>query len=541
MESDALGDYMSRRKSKDIWEFGDFQTPYNLAEKALAIIKSNNICPQTIIEPTCGKGSFLIASHSIFPTAQKILGVDINPTYTAFIKKEIEKKELRNNFEVITNDFFTLDWSSILQDAHEPILIVGNPPWVTSSELGLLNSENLPDKSNFQGHSGYDAITGKSNFDISEWMLLKYIEWLENRKGYVAVLCKVAVARKVLIYAWKHNIKITSSSLYRIDAKKHFNAAVDACFFIFEVGDQINYDCYLYDDLDSKVPSKTLGYHDQLVISDVKMYERWEHLKGNDSAYIWRSGLKHDCSKVMELENKGDVFVNGLNEDIILEHDYMYPLYKSSDIGNHVTRSFRKYVLVTQQYVGEETDTIKYRAPNTWRYLEQHEEQLTKRRSSIYKDKPRFAIFGVGDYTFSPWKVVISGFYKNLNFKVIGPANDKPAIVDDTVYFLPCWSESEAVFLHELLMSKPAQEYLESLIFWADKRPVTINLLKRLNIHALSLELGREKEYKKYSNKRTQNMNESIYGQLSLGISEKKVAYTKMPNKAVQLKSNQQG
>ncbi len=530
---------MSGKKTKEIWEFGDFQTPYSLAEKALAIIKSTNIYPQTIIEPTCGKGSFLFAAHSIFPTVQKIIGTDINPTYTEFIKKQIEENDLGNNFEVITSDFFTLDWDSILQDASEPILIVGNPPWVTSSELGLLNSANLPAKSNFQGRSGYDAITGKSNFDISEWMILKYLEWLENRKGYVAVLCKVAVARKILIHAWKHNIKIASSRLYRIDAQKNFNAAVDACLFVFEMSDKTNYDCHLYDEIDSKIPSKVLGYHDQTVIADVNKYERWAQLKGNDPAYVWRSGLKHDCAKVMELENRGDAFMNGVNENVIIEHDYLYPLYKSSDIGNHVTRSFRKYVLVTQQYVGEATDPIKYHAPNTWRYLEQHEDYFIKRRSSIYKDKPRFAIFGVGDYTFSPWKVAISGFYKNLNFKVIGSVHKKPAIVDDTIYFLPCWSESEAVFLHELLMSNPAQEYLEFLIFWADKRPVTINLLKRLNIHALSLELGREKEYKKYSNKRTQNMNESIYGQLSLGISEKKVAYTKMPNKAVQLKSNQ--
>ena len=46
------------------------------------------------------------------------------------------------------------------------ILILGNPPWVTNSELSSLNSNNLPKKTNFKELNGLDAITGKGNFDI---------------------------------------------------------------------------------------------------------------------------------------------------------------------------------------------------------------------------------------------------------------------------------------------------------------------------------------------------------------------------------------
>jgi len=41
-----------------------------------------------------------------------------------------------------------------------------------------MRSENLPKKSNFQGLRGLDARTGKSNFDIAEWMLIRLIEAL---------------------------------------------------------------------------------------------------------------------------------------------------------------------------------------------------------------------------------------------------------------------------------------------------------------------------------------------------------------------------
>ncbi len=45
--------------------------------------------------------------------------------------------------------------------------VIGNPPWVTNSRQGKNSSLNVPLKSNIYGLKGIDAITGKSNFDIS--------------------------------------------------------------------------------------------------------------------------------------------------------------------------------------------------------------------------------------------------------------------------------------------------------------------------------------------------------------------------------------
>ena len=68
-------------------------------------------------------------------------------------------------------------------------------------------------------------------------------------------------------------------------------------------------------------------------------------------------------------------------------------------------------------------------------------------------------------------------------------------VLDDTTYFLFCWSQAEAVFVLNMLNSKPATAFLESMIFWADKRPITIDILKHLNLHALSVELKSEAQY----------------------------------------------
>ena len=95
-------------------------------------------------------------------------------------------------------------------------------------------------------------------------------------------------------------------------------------------------------------------------------------------------------------------------------------------------------------------------------------------------------MFGVGDYAFAPWKVAISGFYKRLEFCVLGRFHRKPIVLDDTAYFLPCRTRAEAVLLVALLHSRPAQEFLHSLIFWDAKRPITASILGRLDLLALA-------------------------------------------------------
>ena len=184
--------------------------------------------PRSVLEPTCGKGSFLKAATVAFPQCVNIQGYDINPDYVAEAST-VEKAEVH------CVDFFQMDWSLVLDGLPEPILVIGNPPWVTNSAMGLLKGTNLPPKSNFLHLKGLDAMTGKSNFDISEWMLLHLMEQLSGRHGILAILCKTAVARKVISHAWKHKLSMSQVALYRIDAAKYFDASVDAgllvCFF----------------------------------------------------------------------------------------------------------------------------------------------------------------------------------------------------------------------------------------------------------------------------------------------------------------------
>lgn len=487
------------RKTRATAEFGDFQTPPSLALAVTRLLARRGIRPRSIVEPTCGRGAFISAAAATFPEVEELIGLDINTEHLneAAADSTIE----RRNVSLRQGNFFTANWKGVVTKAKGPWLVLGNPPWVTSSALGILASDNLPEKSNFQGHAGMDAITGKSNFDISEWMILQYLDWLRDSTGTVAVLCKTAVARKILLHIWKVGVPLKAAQIYKIDALAQFNAAVDACLFLLEVSPgPTTFTCSVFASLESEYMSHSLGFVNGRVLSDMATFTKHRNLCGADAHYLWRSGIKHDCSKVMELSRTPDGYRNGLGEIFSLEDIYLFPMLKSSDIGNGRTKS-RRVMLVPQHSVGQETRSIIAHAPKTWSYLEAHAADLDRRGSVVYKGKPQFSIFGVGPYAFAPWKVAISGFYKKLSFLKIGPENGRPVVFDDTVYFLSCESEEEATFLESLLKSKPALAFLASMIHWVDKRPITVDLLKRLDLRELSRCLDRESEYTSFTNR----------------------------------------
>jgi methylase of polypeptide subunit release factors len=456
-------------------EYGDFQTSELLAQAICARLHSMGIQPDTIIEPTCGVGAFVLAAANTFPFA-KLLAFEINPDYLHILKQRIAALSAVPAIQVQQADFFATQWSTILQKSQGRLLILGNFPWVTNAVQASLASSNVPRKSNFQKHQGLDAITGKANFDISEWMLLEVCRWLQGRQGDIAMLVKTAVARKILAYAQKQGLAIASSILIKIDAKQAFNVSVDACLLIMRFSEQaVSFNDYWVFESLHDTQGKRIGHRFNLTVADLDRFERYCYLLGK-SPQKWRSGIKHDAAAIMELTEYAGVLKNGYGELVDIEKTYLYPLMKGSDVAN--TKTWRnKYLLVTQRYVGEPTGDIHQYAPKTWQYLQQYAASLGARASSIYLNNPPFSIFGIGDYAFRSWRIAICGLYKQLKFQLIAPHLDKPVMFDDTVYYLAFDSETEAKSVLELLQCVEIQGLLNSLIFWDEKRPIKASIL----------------------------------------------------------------
>ena len=488
----------ARRRRQVI--YGDFQTPPALAELVCKTLADQR--PLTILEPTCGTGEILAAAIRRFPNARRALGFDISAAYVAQAQRLVAQSQTSGTREIRIGDFFQIDWRSVLSQCADPILIVGNPPWVTNSALGRLASDNHPRKDNRQGLAGIDALTGKSNFDVSEWMISRLLEASAGRRATLAMLCKTAVAHKVLAHAWKNRLPIEHSEIRPFDAPKWFGAQVDACLLVCRLGSPpATNECAVMNDLWSSGPVRTIGLREGRLVADTSAYDRVRHLLGGNCR--WRSGVKHDCSAVFEFRQHGSTWRNGLGEKADLERQFVFPLLKSSQVASGDTCEPLRRMLVPQRRVGQETESLATHAPKTWRYLLRHAERLDRRASSVYRKQPRFSIFGVGPYTFCKWKVMVSGFYKSWQFAAVGPAKGQPVVCDDTCYFLPCRSAIEARRRAAVLNSEQGREFFSAFVFNQSKRPLTAEILNLLDLDALIADLEMNSERQSRRNNRS--------------------------------------
>jgi hypothetical protein len=142
-------------------EFGDFQTPLVLARAVSSFLVQQGVKAKTVLEPTCGVGSFLVAASESFPKA-RLLGWDINPKYVTQAKSALAEAGAAKRAFVGQQDFFAHDWEAELADIRGPLLVLGNLPWVTNAAVSGINGSNVPVKENFQGFRGIAARTGKS-------------------------------------------------------------------------------------------------------------------------------------------------------------------------------------------------------------------------------------------------------------------------------------------------------------------------------------------------------------------------------------------
>ncbi len=471
-------------KSRAKVEFGDFQTPLSLASEVCALLHRLGVNPDVVIEPTVGRGAFIEAAAEAFPNAQ-LRGWDINPEYVRHAEDRLRLKTAAGRAVLGVQDFFTHDWEGALGDATHSLLLLGNPPWVTNSGVSVVNGTNLPAKENFMGLRGIAARTGKANFDISEWMLIRLLRALGRRSATLAMLCKTSTARKFLRYGWQNDGRICHAALYRIDAAKHFDATVDACLLLLETGAVGPNEADIFKTLSATEPAARLGLVGKELVSDLEAYRELAHLDGL-CPFQWRSGVKHDCAAVLELRPKADgKGENGLEETVTLEFNYVFPLLKCSDLANDRVEP-RRAVIVPQRFVGDDTSVIAALAPQTWSYLHRHLDRFQARKSSIYKAGMPFALFGIGNYAFAAWKVAVSALHRSAHFCAIGPKAGQPVFFDDASYYLSFEHEADARLVAEILNSEVCQRFLSALVFTDSKRPLTVDLLQRLDLAAIA-------------------------------------------------------
>lgn len=474
-------------------DLGDFQTPFPLIKDITTYLAALDKNWTRALEPTCGQGNFIHGLLASDMHLQEIQGIELQAVYAKQANRLISTKK-PVSVTIKQANIFDIDLRTDLSwRENGKLLVIGNPPWITSAELSTLQSNNIPAKTNFKKLSGFDAMTGASNFDIAEYIILKLIHELSLVQPTIAMLCKTSVARNILQFAAHTNLPISSACVRKINSKEHFGAMVDACLFYLDIGlEQRCYQAEIYPDLYASEPTSVMGMVKGKLVSNISTSKHVASLDGL-CPLVWRQGIKHDAASVIELTyDSAGQLVNKLGETVDVEQEYVYPLLKSSDLGGKEKERPKRAVIVTQHYVGEDTLYLRDVAPKLWQYLEERKSTFDKRKSSIYEQQPPFAMFGIGAYSFVPYKVAISGLYKTLKFSLIGPVNDHPVMFDDTCYFVPCSSAQQASFVLSLLNDDLCYDFFQSIIFWDAKRPITKKILQRINLDALLVQVDKQ-------------------------------------------------
>lgn len=198
---------------------------------------------------------------------------------------------------------------------------------------------------------------------------------------------------------------------------------------------------------------------------------------GAKGVYILKEPRKCD-NGLLEIENditrqrRQDIIDKGINKGKI-EENYIYPMLGGRNISKWKVKS-NEFMLVphTSQYkYGIPEEELAKECPETYQWLDFYHDELLKTRiqnGKFFNPKiqPFYRLDNVGEYTYSPYKVlwkeqtgsmsavVVSTYYNsvpNLNTDIF--TDDKIIVVDSKVLMLDVYDESEAYYVCGIINS----------------------------------------------------------------------------------------
>ncbi len=411
-------------------------------------------------------------------------------------------------------------WARILKNSFAPLFlkpvqyVIGNPPWVNWENLPdeyRQRSISTWQRYGLFPHGGMDTILGKGKKDIS--MLMTYIsmdKYLLPRGKLGFVLSQSLFKTSGAGQGFRRFILPDKTPIGplvvedMVELKPFEGATNRTSVAILGKGYPIRYPVpYSYWVKRKVGRGSSIGFDTpyEEVTSELVTFRRWhaEPVDAKDKTSAWITAKPKALRAMRRILGPSDYtahagsFTGGANAvywvEIIgtrpgglaivsnitegarrkveatqaaIEADLLYPLLRGRDVSRWKPEPSAHIIMVQDPETrhGIPVDKMKREAPKAYSYFARFEKLLKGRaayRRYFTEDDPFWTMFNVGDYTFSPYKVVWREQAASLTAAVVGPLRRRPVIPDHKLMMVGIASKEEAHYLCALLNSAPAR------------------------------------------------------------------------------------
>lgn len=502
-------------------DLGEYFTPYWLAQRTLEMAEFCGDNDKVVFDPGCGSGSFLLAAaqmklahrgnaavEALHLLLSTILGCDLNPLSVLAARLNFLSL-LATHFDLPLPDVelpilhidtvFQTPLGNTAPNALQKLLphgcdyLMGNPPWINwnclpSTYREKLEKELLPYYTLFDFH-GQQARLGHSNDDYLSTFALVTMHRYLRQHGMCSFVIKQPLLTNVAGKTFRHfEIRgvdgatplrvIKVADLRRLNP---FGIRNEAAIIVLQKGAPteypIIYENWSRENGDIEITSHQARPANLADVSSpwIVLSNEWaqtQFMEGHNP-YPIRHGLKHDAAGILIMRHierrNGHLSVQSeINTEAHhLEPEWIYPFLQPRHLHAWGLEG-HAYFILPQHKAGENNIAeLREHFPLTYAYLKSFEQNFQARRSKVFAQTPFYGLFGLGEYTFAPYKVCWIGLGFQPKFVVTGKIDDpalgqKIIVPDGTIYFISCGEREEAHYVCALLNSILVRTFLSA-------------------------------------------------------------------------------
>ena len=495
-------------------QLGEYYTPRGVAELSVGELDVDNYESDTFLDPGCGSGVFLATcieakrealEDDLGPDAlvdvitDTVYGIDLNPvavksaklSYLLSLLPVLTEADVdRLELPVFLTDSLKLTRDDDVRFGGEDLELavdhlVGNPPWITWGNL----SESVRDawrekyvkQLDLLPHHGVETRLGHANDDISVPFIWVCIHHYLNEGGDASFVLKRDImkgpAGRLLRSQRVNSRPVAVRHVHDFNRLRPFGDDVSVHSAIYTLDADGEAEFPIPVDSWKKASGKpsfttaeamreTLGHEETGMVpveeddgSSSWIREDAENRALGECEHDIRHGVKDDATDVYSIDREQ------LEE---LEHDHIYPYIKSKHVVKYGLFGHALH-LVPIKKANEDNETeMKNTCPKTYEYLESNKQALEDRSSTWLEKGTFYNVFGLGEYTWTEYKVVWCRLGFKPHFAVISTVADKDlgektVVPGDHFMFISTDDKYEAHFLCGLLNSSIYQRSIKDI------------------------------------------------------------------------------